>query len=82
MVDERFGGEVYNAILPSPSRGSNPAIWVGTDDGLVQLTRDGGKIWTNVTPKKRATGWVYTIEPARTTRPQPMSRFRGIARAI
>jgi hypothetical protein len=26
-------------------------IWVGTDDGLVQLTRDGGKNWTNVTPK-------------------------------
>jgi photosystem II stability/assembly factor-like uncharacterized protein len=26
-------------------------IWVGTDSGLVQLTRDGGKTWTNVTPK-------------------------------
>jgi len=25
-------------------------IWVGTDDGLVQLTRDGGAHWTNVTP--------------------------------
>ena len=25
-------------------------IWVGTDDGLVQLSRDGGKNWTNVTP--------------------------------
>ena len=25
-------------------------IWVGTDDGLVQLTRDGGKHWKNVTP--------------------------------
>ncbi len=25
-------------------------IWVGTDDGLVQLTRDGGQHWTNVTP--------------------------------
>jgi photosystem II stability/assembly factor-like uncharacterized protein len=27
-------------------------IWVGTDDGLVQVTRDGGKTWENVTPKK------------------------------
>ncbi|MGH9875395.1 MAG: WD40/YVTN/BNR-like repeat-containing protein, partial [Pyrinomonadaceae bacterium] len=27
-------------------------IWTGSDDGLVQLTRDGGKSWTNVTPKK------------------------------
>jgi len=26
-------------------------LWVGTDDGLVQLTRDGGKSWNNVTPK-------------------------------
>ena len=26
-------------------------IWVGTDDGLIQLTRDGGKTWNNVTPK-------------------------------
>ncbi|HYL27845.1 MAG TPA: hypothetical protein VEW74_08415, partial [Candidatus Nitrosotalea sp.] len=25
-------------------------IWVGTDDGLVQLTRDGGKHWSNATP--------------------------------
>lgn len=27
-------------------------IWVGSDDGLVHLTRDGGKTWTNVTPPK------------------------------
>jgi photosystem II stability/assembly factor-like uncharacterized protein len=26
-------------------------IWAGTDDGLIQLTRDDGKSWTNVTPK-------------------------------
>ncbi|MEM1325597.1 MAG: glycosyl hydrolase [Bacteroidota bacterium] len=26
-------------------------MWVGSDDGLVHLTRDGGKTWTNVTPK-------------------------------
>ncbi len=25
-------------------------IWIGTDDGLIQLTDDGGKSWTNVTP--------------------------------
>ncbi|MFN2492383.1 MAG: WD40/YVTN/BNR-like repeat-containing protein [Pyrinomonadaceae bacterium] len=25
-------------------------IWTGSDDGLVQITRDGGKNWTNVTP--------------------------------
>jgi hypothetical protein len=26
-------------------------IWAGTDDGLIQITRDGGKNWSNVTPK-------------------------------
>jgi hypothetical protein len=26
-------------------------IWTGSDDGLVHVTRDGGKHWTNVTPK-------------------------------
>ena len=33
----------------SASRRSNgQIIWVGTDDGNLQLTRDGGKTWTNV----------------------------------
>lgn len=30
---------------------SNGEIWVGTSNGLVQLTRDGGKSWSNVTPQ-------------------------------
>ena len=29
----------------------NDEIWIGTDDGIVQRTRDGGKNWANVTPK-------------------------------
>ena len=41
-------GVIYT-IAPSPL--DNDEIWVGTDDGLVQLTRDGGKHWKNVTPK-------------------------------
>ena len=41
-------GVIYS-IAPSPL--GNDEIWVGTDDGLVQLTRDGGKSWHNVTPK-------------------------------
>jgi len=35
-------------IEPSPH--SVDEVWIGTDDGLVQLTRDGGKTWRNVTP--------------------------------
>jgi ligand-binding sensor domain-containing protein len=39
---------VIYAIAPSPMRAGE--IWVGTDDGLVQLTKDEGKTWSNVTP--------------------------------
>jgi len=41
-------GVIY-AIGPSPLRAGQ--IWVGSDTGLIHLTRDGGKTWQNVTPK-------------------------------
>jgi photosystem II stability/assembly factor-like uncharacterized protein len=44
--------EYYDTIftvIESPLK--KGLIWVGTDDGLVQLTQDGGKRWENVTPK-------------------------------
>ena len=41
-------GVIYSI---APSRFSAKAIWVGTDDGLVWRTADGGRHWTNVTPK-------------------------------
>jgi photosystem II stability/assembly factor-like uncharacterized protein len=40
-------GVIYT-IAPSP-RDEN-TIWVGTDDGLIHVTRDGGKNWQDVTP--------------------------------
>jgi photosystem II stability/assembly factor-like uncharacterized protein len=42
-------------------------IWVGTDDGQVQLTTDGGQNWANVTgnlPDLPPNTWVYHIEPS------------------
>ena len=44
----RGHGVVYT-IAPSPVTAGQ--IWVGTDSGLVQLTRDNGKSWANVTPQ-------------------------------
>ena len=42
-------------------------IWVGTDDGLVQLTLDGGKHWKNVTPAGVPPyGRVETVAPSTT----------------
>ena len=40
-------GVVYSL---APSRLNVNTIWAGTDDGLIHLTRDGGKSWKNVTP--------------------------------
>lgn len=43
------GAETYDTILSITLAPTDPkVIWVGTDDGLVQVTRDGGKTWTEV----------------------------------
>jgi photosystem II stability/assembly factor-like uncharacterized protein len=54
------------SISESPRNAST--IWVGTDDGNLQLTRDGGKTWTNVI--SNVTGlppasWVSWVEAGR-----------------
>ncbi|HTR50947.1 MAG TPA: hypothetical protein VMJ10_09605 [Kofleriaceae bacterium] len=54
------------SISESPKNAS--VIWVGTDDGNVQLTRDGGKSWTNLVknvPGLPASSWVSWIEASR-----------------
>lgn len=40
----------------APSHKNVNTIWAGTDDGLIHLTRDGGKNWTNITPAE-ITSW-------------------------
>jgi photosystem II stability/assembly factor-like uncharacterized protein len=42
------GFGVISTIATSPI--DKDLVWVGTDDGLIHLTRDGGKHWRNVTP--------------------------------
>jgi photosystem II stability/assembly factor-like uncharacterized protein len=61
------GVEVYDTIFSiAESPLAAGEIWVGTDDGLVQITRDGGKNWTNVSSKKWPEwGTVEAIEPSR-----------------
>jgi photosystem II stability/assembly factor-like uncharacterized protein len=44
------GAENHCTILAIAAQGSD-VIWVGTDDGNIQLTRDRGKNWTNLTSK-------------------------------
>jgi photosystem II stability/assembly factor-like uncharacterized protein len=46
------GTEYYDTIFAvAESPVAKNLIWAGTDDGLMHITRDGGKNWTNVTPK-------------------------------
>jgi photosystem II stability/assembly factor-like uncharacterized protein len=51
------------AISESPKNAD--LVWAGTDDGNVQLTRDGGKTWTNVVgnvPGLPKNAWVSSLE--------------------
>jgi photosystem II stability/assembly factor-like uncharacterized protein len=46
------GTEYYDTIFAlAESPIAKGLLWAGTDDGLIQLTRDEGKTWTNITPK-------------------------------
>ncbi len=47
MATQPRRGVIY-AVAPSPK--DINTIWAGTDDGLIHVTKDGGKTWQNVTP--------------------------------
>ncbi|HET7621923.1 MAG TPA: glycosyl hydrolase [Gemmatimonadaceae bacterium] len=52
ITGDMNGPEVYGVIFSvGPSKKDINVIWTGSDDGLVYVTRNGGKSWTNVTPK-------------------------------
>lgn len=62
ITNEGAGGEVYATIVvieESPHDANT--LYVGTDDGLIQRTRDGGKTWTNITPASWGDGLVNEI---------------------
>ena len=58
--------EYYDTIFSvNESPLAKGMLWVGTDDGLVQLTRDDGGHWANMTPKAMpAWGSVDSVEPS------------------
>ena len=64
--DSGAGYEAIVSLIESPrERG---LIWAGTNDGQVQITRDGGKTWANLSKNLNTLplwGWVGSIEPSR-----------------
>jgi photosystem II stability/assembly factor-like uncharacterized protein len=45
--------EIYGTVFSlAPGRKDVNLLWAGSDDGLVHVTRDGGKTWTNITPRE------------------------------
>jgi len=51
ITKDQNGPEIYGTIFSiAPSRHDVNTIWTGSDDGLVCVTRDAGKHWTDVTP--------------------------------
>jgi len=71
ITQDNTGVEYYCTIFALAESFQDPNIlWAGTDDGLVQLTRDGGKSWENITPRELpkwsliSTLEVSTFEPA------------------
>ncbi|MGB7296525.1 MAG: hypothetical protein WBC70_13135 [Candidatus Aminicenantales bacterium] len=53
ITQDNTSVEYYCTIFALAESFQDPdTLWVGTDDGLVQLTRDGGKTWENITPRE------------------------------
>ncbi len=66
LTIDNSDAEKYETIYTiAESQKNGDVIWAGTDDGNVQVTRDGGKHWTNVVkniPGLPPNTWVSTIE--------------------
>ena len=66
---DNSSAEMYTTIYSiSESPKNGQIIWVGTDDGNVQVTRDGAKTWTNTSPNVSGIEkgfWVSTVEASR-----------------
>ncbi len=68
LTYDATGAENYTTILAiAPSALNKEIIWVGTDDGNLQLTIDGGKNWKNVIGKIKGLpsgSWIPQIHPS------------------
>lgn len=53
ITKDMNGPEIYATVFAlAPSNHDANTIWAGSDDGKVHITRNGGKRWTDITPKE------------------------------
>lgn len=53
ITKDMNGPEIYATVFAlAPSNHDVNTIWAGSDDGKVHITRNGGKRWTDITPKE------------------------------
>jgi photosystem II stability/assembly factor-like uncharacterized protein len=63
LTPENVGAEFYGTIFYIVESPHTPGtIWVGSDDGLLHVTRDSGQSWKNVTPENLGGAMVNAIE--------------------
>jgi photosystem II stability/assembly factor-like uncharacterized protein len=81
LTIDNSSAENHTTIYSIAESPKNPQlVWVGTDDGNLQLTRDGGKSWTNVAgslPGLPRGTWVSTVEPGRLDEATAFATFDG-----
>ena len=68
-IDDTEAENFTTIVAISPSKANENVIWVGTDDGNVQVTQDGGKSWSNVAGNMigaKTGSWIPYIEPGKT----------------
>jgi photosystem II stability/assembly factor-like uncharacterized protein len=68
IYTDNTAAEFYTTIFTIAESPVQPGvIWAGTDDGNIQITRDGGDTWTNVAPNVKgmpAGSWIAKIDPS------------------
>jgi photosystem II stability/assembly factor-like uncharacterized protein len=63
LTPENVGAEFYNTIFYIvESAAEQGTIWVGSDDGLVHVTVNGGESWTDVSPPHKGEAMINAIE--------------------
>ncbi|MDZ7645464.1 MAG: hypothetical protein U5K76_15370 [Woeseiaceae bacterium] len=63
LTPENVGAEFYHTIFYIvESETEEGTIWVGADDGLLHITRDGGDNWSDISPPHRGEAMINAIE--------------------